>query len=58
MLQANEITTGMKLNLNVNGKARIYEVKLIKDGKYKLTNKFFVGFFVGIDFINAHLITE
>jgi len=49
------ITIGTKLNLNVNGKVRQYEVKDIENGMYKIFNKFVISIFVDLDFINANL---
>jgi hypothetical protein len=49
------IIIGTKLNLNVNGKVRQYEVKSIENGIYKIFNKFVVSIFVDLDFINANL---
>ena len=51
-----EITIGTKLDLNVNGKVRTYEVKFIENGMYKIFNKFVVSILVDLDFINENLV--
>jgi hypothetical protein len=55
-MKTTEITIGTKLNLNVNGKERVYEVKDIENGTYKIFNKFVVSMYVDLDFINNNLI--
>jgi hypothetical protein len=57
-MTAKDIIIGSKLILNVNGKERLYEVKSIENGMYKIFNKFVVSSFVDLDFINNNLITK
>ena len=50
------ITVGAKLNLNINGKVRTYEVKLIENGMYKIFNKFVISSFVDLEFIKNNIV--
>ena len=45
------IEKGTKLDLNINGKVKTYEVKWIENGFYSIYNKYEVTKKVSLDFI-------
>ena len=49
------ITKGTKLELNLGGTTRTYEVKWIENGIYTLFNKYTCSLHVDFDFILEHL---
>jgi hypothetical protein len=50
------LKVGDKIKLNENNIIRIYEVKEIENGKFKLFNKFKVSFFADSEYIANNLI--
>jgi hypothetical protein len=56
-MEANKITEGTILKLNINNEIREYKVTLIIENEYKIFNKFTISQWVNLDFINNHLVS-